>query len=118
MSNWTHVIAAYEVNTWRCSKKIRTIVRKIMKHAPEISGSEGPADMFINFPSGFSESSVKFVNGTCKRVDYQTHFVVTISGHLRDRIADTTKNELKRFETFLKSQDWEIVMKRISVEES
>ena len=113
MSNWTHVIATYEVDTWRCSKKIRTIVRKIMKHAPEISGSEGPADMFINFPDGYNQTFWR--NGKCYH--YQTRFVVTISGHLRDRIADTTKNELKMFETFLKNQDWEIVMRRTSVEE-
>lgn len=116
MSVWVHVTATYEIDTWRPTSKIRSIVRKIMRSAPEISGSEGSAEVFLNFPSGHN---VWTMRPDGKNVDYQTRFIITINGHLRDRAKCGVQYDLQRFEEFIADQPgWEIVISSSTVEEN
>lgn len=126
MSAWTHIIAAIHVDTYIQDQNIEKIVREMMANAPKITGSEGPADIFVNIPSGFNLSvsadcnSCKYKDTieeaedcfTCDAEDdficpmgeYQTRAVITIVGDLRDRLKETTEREYEAFLKFLENE--------------
>ena len=56
MSMWTHITACMSVETGIVAKKpeLKKQVKEYLDKAPKITGSEGPADVFVNIQSGYS----------------------------------------------------------------
>jgi len=132
MSYWTHITACLSVETGITEKRaeMRKQIKDVLKNAPKITGSEGPADIFVNIQSGYNWSMSKdcehckykdtlrdiVVDGEdwqeCDAPDghdcsakYQSCIVISVQGDLRDRSTATTEEE---FENFLKyiSAEW------------
>lgn len=124
MSSWTHIVAAIDVDTYKRSATIKEDVEKMLEHAPKITGSEGPADVFVNVLSGHNYwtscdcerceygNTVRYLDEggfecdatmdyRCPQGEYQTRVVITIIGDLRDRMKDTTKEEWKAFKKYI-----------------
>lgn len=124
MSHWTHITACLSVETGITAKKrdLKRKVKTILAQAPEITGSEGNADVFVNIQSGFNW----FVSYDCEHCKYketlrtitidgeewqecdapdnydcsgkyQTCVVISIQGDLRDRTKEETQKEFNEF---------------------
>lgn len=94
MSMWTHIVASIDVDTFKESHTIKEDVEKMLEKAPKITGSEGPADVFVNVLSG---SDITDVNGD----EFQTRIAITVIGDLRDRTKDQTEKEWNEFKDFI-----------------
>lgn len=124
MSFWTHIVAAIDVDTYKTSNTIKEDVEKMLEGAPKITGSEGPADVFVNVLSGYNHwtscncdcceygKTVRYLDKggfecdadkeyKCPSGEYQTRVVITVIGDLRDRMKDTTKEEWKAFKKYI-----------------
>lgn len=139
MSMWTHITACLSVDTCIAEKRpiLRKLVKQYLKNAPEITGSEGPAEVFVNIQGGHNfytsydcehceyKDTLRdiTVDGLdyqeCDAPDghdcsgeYQSCIVISIQGDLRDRIPDQTKRE---FEEFLKYIEAEYIIRDYSV---
>lgn len=145
MSMWTHITACLSVDTCiekEASELKQTIVRQLEK-APKITGSEGPADIFVNIQSGYNVSAWTFDCSHCEYKDslhevvedgktyqecngpndhdcfvrYQTCIVISIQGDLRDRTRDQTKKEFNKFiEYITKKCKWLIRDYNVNIE--
>ena len=51
MSFWTHIVASIDVNTHIECDTLKRDVKKMLKAAPKITGSEGDAEVFVNVRS-------------------------------------------------------------------
>lgn len=123
MSRWTYITACISADTCLDESKseIRKRVKKVLKTAPKITGSERDADIFINFQSGYNTSIGKDCNHCkfgasvtcledggfscdgpddyiCPDSKYQTCIVMSVQGDLRDR---TKQQTIKEFNDFL-----------------
>ena len=129
MSMWTHITACMSVETGIVAKKpvLKKQVKEYLKSAPEITGSEGPADIFVNIQGGYSfytsrdcdrckyKDSIielKDENGNdymmCSAPDkhdcsaeYQTRVVISVQGDLRDRVKEETEKEFEEFKKYI-----------------
>lgn len=97
MSKWTHIVASIDVDTFIESHTIKEDIEKMLEEAPKITGSEGPADVFINVRSGSNISTMI----DDKEEKFQTLLVITVIGDLRDRTKDQTEKEWKAFKDFI-----------------
>lgn len=97
MSMWTHIVASIDVDTFKESDTIKEDVEKMLEKAPKITGSEGPADVFVNVLSGYNISSYE----DDKHKEYQTRVVITVIGDLRDREKPQTEKEWNEFKDFI-----------------
>lgn len=127
MSWWTHIVAAIDIDTYIRSKTIKSDVEELLKGAPEITGSEGNADIFVNVLSGTNISTncdcgcceygetIKHLDEggwicdasdgyQCPRGEYQTRVVVTVIGDLRDRQKSQTEREWLNFKNFIEKK--------------
>ena len=95
---WTHVTGCIYVDTMQCRKDIKKYIKKILKDAPLITGSERNADIFINPLSGYNTS---VFNGD-NIEDFQTCAGITIVADLRDREIKETREEVSSFLDFIK----------------
>jgi len=133
MSYWTNITACIVVDTNKELLDIKSYVENILKDAPKITGSEGCANVFVNVKTDHNvymsrdcrickykdsyqkDDKYEWCNADenykCPDAEYQTQVVITISGNLRDRYYELTKEEYNEFLKFLKQQDWEIVNK-------
>lgn len=114
MSVWVRTLAVYEIDTWRGTNKIKSIVRSTMKSAPQITGSDGNANIFINFPPGYDY--IRYATDG-RLFKYQTRFYITIIGDLRNCHKAGVRENLDQFEKFIISQGWEIRRKSIEIGE-
>ena len=131
MSCWTHITACLSVETGMVAKRpeLRKRIKEFLKDAPKITGSEGPADIFVNIQSGYN-FSMSHDCKHCKYKDslrdiivdekeyqecdapeghdcsarYQTCVVISIQGDLRDRTKDQTQKEFNDFMKYLTMQ--------------
>lgn len=131
MSCWTHITACLSVETGMVAKRpeLRKRIKEFLKDAPKITGSEGPADIFVNIQSGYN-FSMSHDCEHCKYKDslrdiivnekeyqecdapeghdcsarYQTCVVISIQGDLRDRTKDQTQKEFNDFMKYLTMQ--------------
>lgn len=129
MSHWTHIIAAIDIDTYHEDKDIKSYVENILANAPKITGSEGPADVFVNVKSGhnhwtghdcnvcqFKDTIVHFpkeeggghecyapADFKCPTGKYQTRVVITVLGDLRDRERWRTRDEWAAFKDYVKA---------------
>ena len=129
MSMWTHITACMSVETGIVVKKpeLRRRVKEFLKSAPEITGSEGPADIFVNIQGGYnfytshdcdrckykdSIIELKDEDGNdymmCSAPDkhdcsaeYQTRVVISVQGDLRDRVKEETEKEFEEFKKYV-----------------
>jgi len=97
MSWWTHITASLDVDTYIESDNIKEHVEKLLEKAPKITGSEGPADVFVNVLSGHNHSIYDDEGFR----EFQTRVVITIIGDLRDRYKDQTEDEWNKFKAFI-----------------
>ena len=131
MSMWTHITACMSVETGIVAKKpaLKKQVKEYLDKAPKITGSEGPADVFVNIQSGYSfytsydcdrckyKDSIielKDENGDdymmCSAPDkhdcsaeYQTRVVISVQGDLRDRVKEETEKEFEEFKKYVEN---------------
>ena len=129
MSMWTHITACMSVETGIVAKKpaLKKQVKEYLDKAPKMTGSEGPADVFVNIQGGYSfytscdcdrckyKDSIielKDENGDdymmCSAPDkhdcsaeYQTRVVISVQGDLRDRIKEETEKEFEEFKKYV-----------------
>ena len=94
---WTHIVASLDVETYVESDTIKEDVEKMLEKAPKITGSEGPADVFVNVLSGYNVSCWEDDEGH----KYQTRVVITVIGDLRDRQKSQTEEEWNKFKDFI-----------------
>lgn len=45
MSQWTHIVAALDIDTYEADANIGQVVEKMLADAPKITGSEGNAEV-------------------------------------------------------------------------
>ena len=129
MSMWTHITACMSVETGIVAKKpaLKKQVKEYLDKAPKMTGSEGPADVFVNIQGGYSfytshdcdrckyKDSIielKDENGDdymmCSAPDkhdcsaeYQTRVVISVQGDLRDRVKEETEKEFEEFKKYV-----------------
>lgn len=126
MSWWTHIVAAIDVDTCICKDNDIVVneVYEFLKDAPEIIGSEGNANVFVNVlpgyncytsadcnKCGYGPSIVHSTKGgfQCDRPDgyrcpegkYQSRVVITVIGDLRDRMLEETQKEWDAFKAYV-----------------
>lgn len=129
MSMWTHITACMSVETGIVAKKpaLKKQVKEYLDKAPKITGSEGPADVFVNIQGGYSFYTscdcdrckykdniieLKDENGddymTCSAPDkhdcsaeYQTRVVISVQGDLRDRVKEETEKDFEEFKKYV-----------------
>lgn len=87
MSKWSHVCAVFVVNTF--SPIAITKVERFLLTAPQITGREGYAQIFLNQPEGFNHYDID--------KEFQSEVVITIYGNLRDKSVRKTRSEVKDF---------------------
>lgn len=125
MSKWVHITACLSVDTFlgKEASELKQTVEKLLEKAPKITGSEGPADVFVNIQSGWNLSTWDYDCAHCKYKDtkhkvtengkeweecdgpdehdcfghFQTCIVISIQGDLRDKTKKATENEFNRF---------------------
>ncbi len=124
MSQWTHIVATLDVETYIEDVNIKDRVSEMLERAPRITGSEQNADVFINVLNGYNVHAddcrdCKYKNTIivhennsfsceaeegyeCPEYEYQTRVVITVVGDLRDRDKKTTGKEYKKFVDFIK----------------
>lgn len=131
MSFWTHIVGVMHVETYKEVDDIQKYVEEALAEAPKITGSVGPASVFVNREPGHNVST----SFDCARCDYkdtiqiaddgfycdaedgfkcpfgeyQTRAIITVQGDLRDRMRQQTKREWKEFHKFIaKKLGWTI----------
>ena len=127
MSSWTHIVACISVDT--CMEvhrnELKAKVKQILMEAPQITGSEGNAEFFINIPRGHNTwifrdcehcvygSTVKKEhhwdcdcpeNYRCPDGKYQTQAIITVQGDLRNRTKDQTEAEFTAFLDYINTK--------------
>lgn len=130
MSMWTHITACMSIDTGIVVKKpeLRRRVKEFLKGAPEITGSEGSADVFVNISSGYDYYTSRDCDH-CKYKDtiielkgqddgedymmcsgpkgydcsaeYQTRVIISVQGDLRDRTKEETEKEFEEFKKYI-----------------
>lgn len=109
MSRWTHIVGAIHIDTFRTYNDIEEYVRKKLKEAPEIVGSEGNASIFVNKENGYCIF--------CNEGEFQSRAIITIQGDLRDKDGGTTKKEVEKFIYYIKKLGWYIRIFVINIED-
>lgn len=123
MSYWTHIIGVLHINTYKEVDDVQRFVEDSLKGAPLITGSEGPAAVFVNSEPGYCVSTScdcrrcqyrdtlrNYSDGfecdapdgfVCPQGQYQTRCVITVCGDLRDRRRDRTRKEWNKFHRYI-----------------
>lgn len=109
MSCWTYVLGTIKVNPMgRTEAESEYILQTVLSHLPEVSGSEGPMETYINKLYGHSSSGNhdEFFNHSNlgdgihgNMFHAQEHFLVTLNGALRDREFNETVKEFAKWLT-------------------
>lgn len=132
MSHWTHITACLSVETGIIAKRpeLRQKLKKYLKNAPKITGSEGDADVYVNIQRGHNF----FTSRDCERciykdtirdikvdgedwiecdaptghdcsAEYQTCVVISVQGDLRDREKEQTQKEWEKFLKYIEKDN-------------
>lgn len=115
MSKWTHITGAIHIDTFRELNKpeLQEHIEGVLAKAPQITGSEGNAEFFVNVLGGYN--TYIFDPDLNEDTGYQTDVVITINGDLRDREVVETLAETKAFLHYLK-QNFTILNDAIAIE--
>lgn len=118
MSKWSHIVGTVYIDTFRelDRKDLQEHIEGIIASAPQVTGSEENAQVFVNVLNGYntviSEPEVGIEE------EYQTNAVITIVGDLRDRDRFETVAEARTFLEYLKKSSYtHILMYSIAVED-
>lgn len=93
MSYWTYIHGAIEVHVpERTQAECTYILQTVLDHLPKVYGSEGDMEIYVNQKYGFNSSCShdefflpsNLGNGDCGDFEYQTMYLLTVSGRLRD----------------------------------
>ena len=124
MSHWVHITSCLSVDTCIEDDHVVKLVKKTMKKAPKITGSEEDASIYVNLQKGYNcyssfdcehcehGSTVKPLSGggfecdapdeyRCPEAKYQTCVVISVQGDLRDRLPSQTQREFSEFFKFI-----------------
>lgn len=124
MSYWTHIVGIIHAETYLHEDDIAGIVKKALEDAPRITGSEGPADIFVNAESGHciwlscdcfrcEHYGGKCEDGDggfwcsapegydCPTGEYQSRVIISVQGDLRDRMRAQTRKEWNAFHRYI-----------------
>ena len=131
MSHWTHITACLSIETSIIAKKpeLKRKIKEYLKDAPEITGSEANANVFLNIQSGhnfytshdcerckwkdtiieYTEDGEDYVKCDAPNryncsSEYQTCVVISIQGDLRDREKEQTQNEFEKFLEYIQKK--------------
>ena len=127
MSMWTHIVGVIYIDTGIEDPQLKERTEKILEYAPKISGSERPADVYVNMKSGYTHSMSRDCKHcifqhtltccdeggfkckapeeyTCPEGRYQTRITITVEGDLRDRMKDRTQEEWEQFLEYVKDK--------------
>ena len=101
MSQWTHVFVVAEVEGYdaRSRQELGDQITQRIR-GMEISGSEGPADVYVNVASNPGTWHLK-LGGT---IYYWNRAYIIWAGHLRDRDKKTTQGEVDNLLARLKRE--------------
>ena len=140
MSIWTHIASCIYLETDIRSNNIDIIIKNILEQAPQITGSESNADIFVNVLSGsntfigadcshcpFGHTKKNLPKGgfkcsapeeyECEEGEYQTSVAITIIGDLRDKTKEETKKEYNALIKWLKERNFSIRIKSCEIKE-
>lgn len=124
MSYWTHIVGVMHIDTYEEVDDVQKLVEEALKDAPQITGSEGPAAVFVNPEPGYCihtsfdcrrcpykdtvKHSAEFgfkcdspKGFECPSGEYQTRAIITVCGDLRDRMRAETRKEWNAFHRFV-----------------
>ena len=124
MSYWTHIVGIIHADTYLKEPNITEVVQNALKDAPQITGSERHASVFVNPEAGYNcwlcydcfrcnyycgkcnDSKGGFwCNApdeyTCPTAKYQTRVIISVQGDLRDRMRAQTRKEWNAFHKFI-----------------
>lgn len=125
MSYWTHIVGILHVDTYLNEDDIASVVQKALEGAPRITGSEGPAEIFVNAEPGYcvwigcdcfrcEHYGGKCETGgfwcsapegfRCPSGKYQTRVIISVQGDLRDRMRAQTRKEWNAFHRYIAKQ--------------
>ncbi len=142
MSQWTSIIAAIYIDTFREMNKydLKNYCYDILNSAPKITGSECNAQIFVNVLDGYNsyvgrdckkcaykDTIIHLEEGgftceadedyLCQEGEYQTRVVITIIGNLRDRCIERTKKEYNKFFKYVENKFGDIRNSTLSIED-
>lgn len=109
MSRWTHVVGAIHIDTFGICNDIERYIKGKLKDAPQITGSEGSASIFVNKENGYCMF--------CNEGEFQSRAIITIQGDLRDKDGSTTKKEVEKFIDYIKKLNWYIRIFVVNIED-
>lgn len=123
MSFWTHIVGVIHVDTYAKVDDVKKLVEDALKDAPEITGSEGPAAVFVNAEPGHNiwtscdcgrcqyKDTISYLDRgfecdgppdfVCPKGEYQSRAIMTVCGDLRNRMKRQTKKEWNEFHRFI-----------------
>lgn len=112
MSDWTYVngtirvtVPFYTVKKDRVKEYIEWAINQVKKRGCDITGSEGPAEYFVNIPAHPTMYS-------SESTDSWDNAYIQIIGSLRDRMQDQTRNEVN---AFLKRLNYYMIVEGIDI---
>lgn len=116
MSQWTHITGAIYIDTFRELSKpeLQEHIEGVLAKAPQITGSEGNAEFFVNVLGGYN--TYIFDPDLNEDVGYQTDVVITVVGDLRDRDRFETIAETKAFIEYFR-KNLHIMMYSFAIED-
>ena len=109
MSRWTHVVGAIHIDTFGICNDIERYIKGKLKDAPQITGSEGSASIFVNKENGYCMF--------CNEGEFQSRAIITIQGDLRDKNGEKTRKEIINFFKYIQKLDWETRIFVINIED-
>ncbi len=133
MSRCTHITACLSVEMSIVENKIelKRHIKKLLRKAPKITGSERDAEVFVNVKAGhnfwtsrdcehceyastlhdvvidgeeYSKCDAPSTKTDDCSASYQTHVVISIQGDLRDRTLEQTQAEWNEFITYIEDK--------------
>lgn len=98
MSKWTRVVGAVVVNAPGDSQHAcRFVVDGVLAHLPKVTGSERDMGVYVTQQEGRDVSSSIDEFGDWVETEWQSTYVISLYGALRDRTFDETLRELSAF---------------------
>lgn len=116
MSKWTHITGAMYLDTFRemDRDKLKEHIEGVVAQAPQITGSEENAQIFVNVLNG--ENTYIYADDYNSVAGFQTCVVITVVGDLRDRDRFETIAETKAFIEYFR-KNLHIMMYSFAIED-
>lgn len=102
MSMWTHITGVIRVDAiGRTQAEKEYILKTILDHLPNVTGSEGGMNTYLVVTNGHNESCSadefsQFSNKS-RHFEQQSNYIIAVDGDLRDRYFDETFAEFNKW---------------------